>query len=395
MSEAARAGRAGWLRSLRPQPWDAISAAAVALLIIPEALVRRSGVAGAAFTLALAAPLLWRSRWPFPVFMVTAAIAFVQWTGGVRVLGDAALLVALYTVASREDPRTALTAAGVLEFGVLLALARWFHGEHIRTFVGLTGLVAAAGALGLNVRHRRRLLASFEERAARLEFERDQEGKLAAAAERARIARELHDVVAHNLTVMIALSDGAAYAVREDPDEAERALENASSTGRLALAEMRRLLGVLREDSDRPAPGRDPQPGVPEIDQLVEQVRAAGLPVSYRVSPAARVLPVGIQVTLFRIVQEALTNTLKHAGPSATADVEVVATGVDVTVSVADTGRVVSSRSSRNGGSGLRGMQERASVYSGVVEAGPRAEGGWRVAARLPLPFVGAEREPA
>jgi signal transduction histidine kinase len=194
---------------------------------------------------------------------------------------------------------------------------------------------------------------------------------------------------------MIALSDGAAYAIREDPDEAERALENASSTGRLALAEMRRLLGVLREDSDRPAPGRDPQPGVAEIDQLVEQVRAAGLPVSYRVSPAARVLPVGIQVTLFRIVQEALTNTLKHAGPSATADVEVVATGVDVTVSVADTGRAVSARSSRNGGSGLRGMQERASVYSGVVEAGPRPEGGWRVAARLPLPLVGAERKPA
>jgi signal transduction histidine kinase len=395
MSEVARAGGAGWLRSLRPQPWDAISAAAIALLIIPEVLVRHSGVAGVAFNLALAAPLLWRSRWPFPVFLVTAGIAFLQWLVGVRVLGDSALIVAHYTVASREDRRTALTAAAILELGVLMALARWFHAEHIRSFVGLSGLVAAAGALGLNVRHRRGLLASLQERAARLEHERDQLAKLAAAAERARIARELHDVVAHNLTVMIALADGAGYALRDDPEEAERALENASSTGRLALAEMRRLLGVLREDSNEKAPDRDPQPGVPEIDQLVEHVRAAGLPVNYRVSPDARALPEGIQVTLFRIVQEALTNTLKHAGPSATAEVELIATGVDVSLSVADTGPPVSARSSRNGGSGLRGMQERASVYSGVVEAGPRPGGGWRVAARLPLPLVGAGREPA
>ena len=122
----------------------------------------------------------------------------------------------------------------------------------------MTGLVAAAGILGQNIRNRRRLLASLEERAARLELERDQQGKLAAAAERARIARELHDVVAHNLTVMIALADGAAYTVRDDPDEAEHALETASRTGRLAMAEMRRLLGVLREESDGPAPESRP-----------------------------------------------------------------------------------------------------------------------------------------
>ncbi|MGH2883027.1 MAG: sensor histidine kinase, partial [Solirubrobacteraceae bacterium] len=180
-----------------------------------------------------------------------------------------------------------------------------------------------------------------------------------------------------------------------DPDEAEHALQTASRTGRLALAEMRRLLGVLREESNGQGPERDPQPGVAEIDRLVEQVRAAGLPVSYRVSPEARALPDGIQLTLFRIVQEALTNTLKHAGPSATAEVEVVATGTDVTVSVADTGSQLSAPSSTNGGSGLRGMRERASVYSGVVEAGPRPEGGWRVTARLPWPVLDAEREPA
>jgi signal transduction histidine kinase len=354
----------------------------VLLLAVPDLTPRHGGPGGVAFDIAFAIPLLWRSRWPFPVFLVTAGIAFVQWIVGIRVLGDFALLIAMYTVASREDQRAALTAAAILEFGVILALARWFHGAHIRSFVGLTGLVAAATILGRNIRNRRQLLASLEERAARLEVERDQQGKLAAAAERARIARELHDVVAHNLTVMIALSDGASYALRDDPGEAERALETASRTGREALAEMRRLLGVLREDQQTADP--DPQPGVPQIDALVEQVRAAGVPVSYRVSPGSRMLPQGIQLTMFRIVQEALTNTLKHAGLSATAEVEVVATETDVRLSVSDTGTTTAPPNG-NGGSGLRGMRERAAVYGGVVQAGPRPQGGWVVSAQLPL----------
>jgi signal transduction histidine kinase len=132
-------------------------------------------------------------------------------------------------------------------------------------------------------------------------------------------------------------------------------------------------------------PQRDPQPGVREIDGLIEQVRAAGLPVSYRVSPDARALPEGIQLMLFRIVQEALTNTLKHAGPSATAEVELTANGSDVRLLVADTG-ATTAPSNGNARAGLRGMRERAAVYSGSVEAGPRPEGGWTVAARLPLP---------
>jgi signal transduction histidine kinase len=392
MPETARAGGAELPQSLRPRRWDAISAAVVLLLILPDVHPRHNGLGGVALDLAFAIAMLWRSRWPFPVFLVTAAIAFVQWTSDVRVLGDVALLIAFYTVASREDRRTTLTAAAILEVGVFLALSRWFHGGPVRSFVGLTGLVAAAGALGMNVRHRRRLLESLEERAARLELERDQQGRLAAAAERARIARELHDVVAHNLTVMIALADGAAYTLREDPDRAEQALGTASSTGRRALGEMRRLLGVLRDDDAGPASERVPQPGVPEIDTLVEQVRAAGLPVSYRVAPAARTLPEGVQLTVFRIVQEALTNTLKHAGPSAAAEVDLVTTDADVYVSVADTG-VSSPPENGNGGSGLRGMIERAAVYGGVVRAGPRPAGGWRVTASLPMPVPG-EPEP-
>jgi signal transduction histidine kinase len=164
--------------------------------------------------------------------------------------------------------------------------------------------------------------------------------------------------------------------------------------GRRALAEMRRLLGVLRAEGNGAGPDRDPQPDVARIDGLVEQVRAAGLPVAYRVSPGARTLPDGIQLALYRIVQEALTNTLKHAGPSATAEVEVTATERDVRVRVADTGTRLEPVAT-NGGSGLRGMRERASVYSGTVQAGPRPEGGWRVEAQLPLPGSGSEEEPA
>jgi signal transduction histidine kinase len=388
MGELARASGSDMSHSLRPRRWDVISAAVVLLFIVPELLPRHGGPAAVAFDVAFAVPLLWRSRWPFPVFLLTAGLAFVQWLTGTRVLGDVALLIAFYTVASREDRRTTLIAAAMLQVGVILALARWFHGAHIRSFVGLTGLVAAAGILGQNIRNRRLLLEWLRERAARLEYERDQQGRLAAAAERARVARELHDVVAHNLTVMVALSDGAGYVLRDDPGQAERALETASRTGREALAEMRRLLGVLRDQDGEATTARDPQPGVPEIDTVVEQVRAAGLPVSYRVSPQARDLPEGIQLAVFRIVQEALTNTLKHGGPTATAEVELTATETEVRLSVIDTGTPpapLSAGSNGHGGSGLRGMRERAALYSGMVEAGPRPEGGWLVCAQLPL----------
>jgi signal transduction histidine kinase len=155
---------------------------------------------------------------------------------------------------------------------------------------------------------------------------------------------------------------------------------------------MRGLLGVLREHDQ--AAGSAPQPGVLEIDALVEQVRAAGLPVSYRVSPNSRTLPPGVQLTVFRIVQEALTNTLKHAGLSATAEVELVVGASDVRLSVSDTG-TPSAPANGNGGSGLRGMRERAAVYGAVVQAGPRPDGGWLVSAKLPLRSNTGGAEPA
>jgi signal transduction histidine kinase len=336
------------------------------------------------FTLALALPLLWRRQRPVAVFAAVGAVALVQWSLDVVAFGDSALLVALYTVAATQPLRTTLVAAAVLEFGVVIAVARWApHGHPLDAFVGLSGLCTAAAVLGVNVRHRQALLASLRERARRLEDERDQQGRLAAAAERARIAREMHDIVAHNLSVMIALTDGATYAIHEAPDQAAVAVRNASRTGREALTEMRRLLGVLREDE--PAVARTPQPGIGQLDALVEQVRAAGMPTSLTITgaPPARVSS-GLQLAVYRIVQEALTNALKHGGPGVEASVALRWRGARLDIEVANIGTPVATPVVEGGG--LRGMRERAAVYDGAVSAGPRPEGGWRVTARLEQP---------
>jgi signal transduction histidine kinase len=381
MDRAAMAGNAIRSRMRRyPIATDLALVGAVLLLTVPDLVNdarHRGGVT--VFTIALVVPLLWRQRRPMPVFLVLAAVAFVQWLADVKVVADVALLIALYTVAVQESRRRALFAAAVLEFGAILAVLRWSEDGWFRPFVALSALTMAAGVLGTSVRHRRALLASLEDRAARLELERDQQGLLAAAAERARIAREMHDIVAHNLTVMIALADGAVFASERAPEKATTAMETVSATGRQALTEMRRLLGVLRKGEVEAE--LLPQPGVPQIDQLVEQVRAAGLPVTLEVAGDGRSLPAGAQLTVFRLVQEALTNTLKHAGASAAARVRLRYAGDGIDVEVTDTGQ--GAQPASPGGQGLEGMRERAAVYAGTVEAGPRSGGGWRVHTHL------------
>jgi signal transduction histidine kinase len=355
-------------------------AAAVALLCVPQLITRddqRFGVL--VFAVSLSLPLVWRRRHPTLVFAVLAAVAFVQWLVQINVHADVALLIALYTVAANESRVRAVAAAAILELGAVLVAV---SDSGFREFVGLSALSVAAGVLGTSVRNRRALLASLEDRAARLELERDQQGLIAAAAERARIAREMHDIVAHNLTVMIALADGAVFAAERTPEKATSAMETVSLTGRQALAEMRRLLGVLRDDEKSST--LVPQPGLPQIDQLVDQVRAAGLPVTLEVAGDGRALPAGAQLTVFRLVQESLTNCLKHAGASAVARVRLryAADSVDVEITDNGPGRA---RPADSSGRGLDGMRERAAVYAGTVEAGPRANGGWRVHARLSL----------
>ncbi|MDA0180352.1 histidine kinase [Solirubrobacter phytolaccae] len=351
---------------------------------------------------ALTLPLLWRRRAPFAVFSVIAVVAFGQWLAAVDLSADFALLIAIYTVAVQEPRGRVIAACVMLELGVVLAVARWAEPSFVPSFVLLTGMAVAAVVLGLNVRTRRAYLASVEDRAAQLERERDQQGRLGAAAERARIAREMHDIVAHNLSVMIALADGAGYMSGQDPKRAAGAMEQVSATGRHALGEMRRLLGVLREDD---ATALAPQPGLADLDPLLEQVRAAGLHTTLETAGAPIALGAGAELTVYRLVQEALTNTLKHAGADAHAVVRLRYDADGVEVEVTDDGlarphvaaagdprsdlqaEVGTPRRSRprtpSAGQGLTGMRERAAVYGGELEAGPAPDGGWRVRTRL------------
>ena len=353
---------------------DAALAFGIFAIATIDALAEQNGpLELVVFNTALTLPLVWRRRWPMPVFAVIAAVAGVQWLADVKVLGDAALLVALFTVAARESRQRALIATGVVGAGAVLATARWGSDDAFKTFVGLAGLTIAAAGIGTSVRQRRAVQAASEERA--------------AAAERARIAREMHDIVAHNLSVMIALADGAAFAAERSPVQSVEAMQNVSATGRQALTEMRGLLGVLRDDESESSRR---QPGLDELDQLVGQVRAAGLPVTLAVEGDAAALPAGAQLTVFRLVQEALTNTLKHAGPKARAAVTLRfdAGGVDVEVSDDGTGERPAAQGGH--GLGLSGMRERAAVYAGTVEAGPLSTGGWRVHTRLAIEPPGA-----
>ena len=331
-----------------------------------------------AFTLALVVPLVWRRRAPLAVFLAIAAVAFAHWLADEQLLADAALLVAIYTVAAQESTRRLVLAAAILWIGIVLAIARWSPTLSIAPFVLLSGMAIAAIALGVNARTRRSYLAALEERAARLEHERDQQGRLAAAAERARIAREMHDIVAHHLAVMVALADGAGFMAGRDPARSTDAMEQVSRTGRQALGETRRLLGVLRDEEEA---ALAPQPGLADLEPLLEQVRAAGLRVMLETSGRPIALGSGAELTVYRLVQEALTNTLKHADPNASATVRLRYEQDGIDVEVTDDGR--SRSGAPSDGQGLPGMRERAAAYGGSVEAGPRATGGWRVHARL------------
>ena len=331
------------------------------------------------FCAGLCGPLLLRRLSPFLCFGVIAFVALAQWLLAGPQLADAAVLLALYWVALEGSLIEGALAGATVELGAVMASLRWAPTAPLKVWVGLTGLATAAGVLGVSIRQRRALLASLQEKAARLEFERDQQGRLAAAAERARIAREMHDIVAHNLSVMIALADGATYAMETSPERAAQATQRVSATGREALVEMRRLLGVLRDES---AVGPlEPQPSLDRLDELLARVHAAGIPVTMDLDGDPRELTDGVQLTVFRVAQEALTNTLKHAARPTCAHLALSCRPGAVELEVTDTGH--GRAMAGTGGRGLHGMRERAATYGGKLEAGPRPQGGWRVHLRL------------
>jgi signal transduction histidine kinase len=338
------------------------------------------------FCAALCAPLLLRGHSRSLCFATVALVALLQWLDSAPQLADAAVLIALCWVALDGHLPEIAFAAAVVETGAVMAAVRWSAADPLKAFVGLSGLATAAAVLGITLRQRRALLISLKETAARLEFERDQEGRLSAAAERARIAREMHDIVAHNLSVMIALADGASYTIERSPGRAGEATQQISATGRQALVEMRRLLGVLREESvEHPL---EPQPGLDRLDELMGRVEAAGIPVNMELDGDPFELADGVQLAVFRVAQEALTNTLKHAARPTSAHLALRCRPGHVELEITNTGGVLQAREDGpakpgSGGRGLRGMRERAMAYGGELEAGPDPDGGWRVRLRL------------
>jgi signal transduction histidine kinase len=368
-----------WARR-HPVPADLLLACGLlGLSLVVGAQGSNSGPHLAVVLLVLVAALGFRRRFPLTVLLGTAALGVVQDLLGPQFPPTTvAVLIAVYTVAAyRERLRVAaavstvvaLTAAGIgADTGLGMFFAR---------LVFTTAIVTAAFALGVNVRTRRAYLASLHDRAVRAERERDQESQIAAARERARIAREMHDIIAHNLSVMIALADGAAFAARTNAVQAEAAAKHVSATGRQALDEMHRLLTVLRSNGDDSP--RAPQPGIAALDELVNQVRATGLPATWTVTGRRFPLPPTVELAIYRVAQEALTNVLKHAVAPTSAKIHLTYDEPLVTLEVLDDGRPVPVPVTSGGGHGLSGMRERASVAGGDVEAGPRAGGGWRV----------------
>jgi signal transduction histidine kinase len=387
----------------RYAPWVDVALAAVLFVLCSGWLGRQEVHAVHAgnlwFVAFLTLPLVFRRRAPMTVFLFIAGVALVQWFATGPLLADCALLVAMYTVAAECEWLLVLAAALVLEAGVLMATVRWsVAGNAVKTFVFLSGLSFAALLAGVVVRALGSQLEWLAERAERLELERDQQASLAAAAERARIAREMHDVVSHNIQVMVTLADAAAAS--RDPERAAEAMHEVSGTGRHALADMRRLLGVLREEPGADAPVSPapyaPQPGLGELGTLVERVRGTGLPVSVEESGPPFTVSGAAGLTVYRIVQEALTNALKHADHPGSVEIRLEYRDPDLSVQVTDDGRphglsgngsgaagAVAEPTSPGGGHGVAGMAERAAAFGGTLEAGPGRAGGWQVLATL------------
>jgi signal transduction histidine kinase len=350
-------------------------------------------------TTLLAGAVVMRRRAPAATFIVAAAAGLWALAANAASGADVALLVLLYTVAAYRPRRLSILALLVCLVGGAAAMAFWspepVGGPLFDQIVGgavlFGGTSLLAWVLGDSMRYRRGYYAALEDRAARLEAERDAQAKVAAAAERARIARELHDVIAHHVSVMVVQADGARYALRTDPKTTENALAAISGTGRQALTEMRRLLGVLRTAGDQAALA--PVPGLGELRELLDQARAAGLAVTYTLSGTPRELPEGAELAAYRVVQESLTNTRKHAGLAASAAVTLRYEPDGLVLEVTDDG--IATATGDSGGHGLAGMRERIAMYGGTVEAGPQPDGGFRVLARLPCPDASADTDAA
>jgi signal transduction histidine kinase len=342
---------------------------------------------GYALALLHTLPLAARRRFPGAVLGISVAsgLAFAAIGLPPFFLGPA-ILVAVYSVAAYGSRWVALAGLAVAEVG-LVAVQLTPVKHDALTVVVFMGILAVAWLLGQFAHNYRAYAARLEERTAELEQAREELARRAVAEERLRLARELHDVVAHAMSVIAVQSGVGAHVADSQPEEVGKALAAIEATSRAALTELRRLLGVLRQDSDEPQGDLSPVPGLADLDSLLAEVTNAGLAVRLRVEGTPSPLPAGVDLSAYRIVQEALTNVVKHAGP-AQAQVMIRYRDRDLTVEVTDDGRGVAAPAGddRGGtGHGLIGMRERVAAFGGELEIGPCPGGGFRVAARLPL----------
>ncbi|MDR7302123.1 sensor histidine kinase [Haloactinomyces albus] len=387
---------------MRAHPVAGDSAVAM-LLLVPEVLIFLVDSAGTTtpvrYVLAsalLVGPLALRRTMPIPAACTVLLGLLVQQLDQATMVtrpASLALEITLYTLVAYVGRKVAALytaavfvlsavgtvqqATGFFEAGLAVALLFLLLQQGVQ--------LAFCWVLGEFVGARRAYQAEVEHRLRSLEFEQDQQARIAVAEERNRIARELHDVLAHSVSVMVTQADGAAYALRSKPELAEQAVHTIGTTGREALTELRSLLQVLRNPQEETGRERSPQPSISAIESLVERVRALGLPIELELDGDLKNLPAGLGLGVYRIVQESLTNVLKHAGWKASASVRIGHDGQCVEIDVSDTGAKGILPPLASGGNGMVGMRERATAYGGSFEAGPRDGGGWRVHAALPL----------
>ncbi|OKI05147.1 two-component sensor histidine kinase [Streptomyces sp. CB02923] len=398
-------GPLAWIRA-HPLAFDTALASAVAVAILVGSVADPHGPHGPRFghreltitTAVLAvlagAALVLRRRYPRSVLAATGictVLALVLETGTPRAPVACSVVVALCTLAARTDRSTtwrvgALTAVVLTAVAMCLGSRPWYAQENLAIFAW-TGMAAAAGDA---VRSRRAFVTAIRERAERAERTREEEARRRVAEERMRIARELHDVVAHHIALVNVQAGVASHVMDSRPDQAKQALAHVREASRSALDELRATVGLLRQSDDPQAP-TEPAPGLGVLDQLVDSFVRAGLPVALDVPGSADALPAAIDLTAYRIVQEALTNVHKHAGAGARATVRIVRSPDNLTVTVLDDGADEGDsgpdgrEQGTGGGHGLIGMRERVAALRGTLETGPRPAGGFQVRVRLPL----------
>jgi signal transduction histidine kinase len=366
----------------------AVAATVAGVLVFATMLPPASGgprtAAGYALIVAHTLPIAVRRWFPLPVlaWALATGLGFASLGFNLVPLG-LAILIYVYTVAARCRRPVSLAGLAVTEVVlVLVFLARPRALGDRSSLLGDCLAVAAAWWLGDGTRRRQEAMVAVAERAAELERAREELAKGAVVEERLRIARELHDVVAHGMSIIAVQSGVGAHVLDSQPEEARKALAAIEVTSRQALTEMRRLLGVLRQEAE-PVGSLVPTPGLAEVDALAAEVAKAGGRVEVRIEGTRPELPLGLDLSAYRIVQEALTNVVRHAGP-ATARVHIRYAPAAVDIEVTDDGRG-GRAPGRGDGHGIVGMRERAALYGGSLEAGPLPGGGFRVTASLPV----------